>query len=84
MYNHLFSTTVPPFLVYYGLEKDLNAAEVLKWVPAMDRDGGGKEMIIHLQKFLLYLLSIHNNKNPNPYVHNDIMIQTPSDDAKNG
>ena len=50
----------------------------------MDRDGGGKEMIIHLQKFLLYLLSIHNDKNPNPYVHNEIMMQTPSDDTKMG
>ena len=72
---------IPPFLVYDGFKKDLYAAEVLERVLAMDRNGGGQEMTLHLQKFFLCCLLTHNANNTRPYVHSEIMMHTPSADA---
>ena len=45
---------IPQLLVYDDFEKDLDAAEVLKRVLAMERDGVGQAMTLHLQQFLFY------------------------------
>ena len=42
---------IPPFLVYDGFKKDIDAAEVLERVLAMDRVSGGQDTTLHLQKF---------------------------------
>ena len=68
---------IPPFLVYDGFEKDIDTAEVLERVISMDRDGGGKEMNLHLQQLLFSCLSSHNTNNPKPYINSEIMTQTP-------
>ena len=75
---------IPSFLVYDDFKKDLNAVEVIKRVLAMDRDIGGQDMNLHIQKFLLSYLSCHNSNNTNPYVHSEITMQTTSTDAKKG
>ena len=78
----LLISQIPPFLVYSGFEKELNILEVLEYVLDMYRDGGGKDMTLHLKQSLLFFLSRHNSNNPKPYVHSEIMMQTPSSDAK--
>ena len=40
---------IPPFLIYDGSEKDLDAAEPLERVLAMDIDGGGQDKTLNLQ-----------------------------------
>ena len=50
----------------------------------MDRDGVGKSTTLHLHNFLLSCLSNKNTKNSKDYVYSEIMMQTPSADAKNG
>ena len=47
---------ISPFLVYDGLEKDLDAAEILGRVLAMDREGVGQYTTFHLHQFLLSFL----------------------------
>ena len=41
-------TPIPPFLVYDGFEKELNAAEVLEQVLAMNRAGDGPYMTLRI------------------------------------
>ena len=57
---------IPPFLVYNGFEKDLDAEEFIERILDMDRDGGGQEITLNLQQFLLSCLSSHNTNNPRP------------------
>ena len=65
---------IPPFLVYDGFEKYLNAAELIEPILAMDSKGVGQAMTLHLQQFLLSCLSSHNSNNTKLYVHSEIMM----------
>ena len=40
---------IPPFLVYDGFDKDLDAAEVTERVLVVDREGGVQETTLHIQ-----------------------------------
>ena len=73
---------IPPFLIYEWFDKDIYAAEFIERVLSMNRDRGVQDKTLYLQQFLLSLLSSHNVNNPNPYVNSEIMMQTPSADAK--
>jgi hypothetical protein len=49
---------IPPFLIYDGIDQDLDAADVYKWVLGVD--DYTTAMFSHLKSFLLAILTGHN------------------------
>ena len=71
---------LPPFLVYDGLNSDIDAA--LLYERVLDTDTTGLPVYQHAKDFLLACLSKHNMADLKPFVDHHILLQHPSVDAR--
>jgi hypothetical protein len=71
---------LPPFLVYDGLESDLNAALVYERLLFTDTEG--LPVYQHAKNFLLACLSKHNAADNKPYENHTLLLQQPTVDAR--
>ena len=67
---------IPPYLVYYGFEKDLDAALVLERI--LNASTTTSNMLTHLHNFLRACLTSHNTGDNKPYVGNNELAAAPS------
>jgi hypothetical protein len=79
-YDIMQLAPIPPFLVYDGLESDLNAALVYERLLFTDTDG--LPVYQHAKNFLLSCLSKHNVNDNKPYVNHRLLLQQPTVDAR--
>ena len=71
---------IPPFLVYDGLETDLNAALIYERV--LDADTHGMPVYQHAKDFLLACLSKHNLPDNKPFITHTTLLQQQSANSK--
>lgn len=71
---------IPTYLVYDGLNQDLNAALILERLMSVDTDG--IEMYEHLRYFLLACLAAHNTNQPKPYIAQQYLMAPPVNSAR--
>jgi hypothetical protein len=71
---------IPPFLVYDGFGKDLNAALIYERILFTDRDG--LPLYQHAKQLLLACLSKHNAADPKPYIAQRLLLQQQTIDAR--
>ena len=63
---------IPAFLVMDGINKDLDAAEVIERIMSLDNTDG--EMYEHLNEFLRACLTAHNQNDPCPRIAQDLLL----------
>ena len=71
---------IPTYLVYDGLNQDLNAALILERLMTVETDG--IDMYMHLRHMLLACLSSHNQNQPKPYIAQQFLLAPPSIPAR--
>ena len=73
---------LPAYLVYDGIDEDLDAALVLERVMAEPPNLATQEIFVHLKSFLRACLSSHNNADNKPYVGGTAFTRTASGAAR--
>jgi hypothetical protein len=79
-YDIMQLAPIPPFLVYDGLESDLNAALIYERLLFTDTDD--LPIYQHAKKFVLACLSKNNTADNKPFVHQRLLLQQPTVDAR--
>ena len=65
---------IPPYLVYDGIDNDLDAADVLERLLSLSDEVKELEVIKHATNFLLSCLYRHNQGDPKPFISQDILL----------
>jgi hypothetical protein len=63
---------IPATLVFDGIDKDLNAAEVIERIDSLDDNDG--EMFTHARNFLMACLTSHNIADENPRIESNTLL----------
>jgi hypothetical protein len=63
---------IPATLVFDGIDKDLNAAEVIECIDGLDDNDG--EMFTHAKNFLMACLTSHNIADKNPRIESNTLL----------